>query len=119
MKGLAPVRRTIKYLESGRLILKDKIRIVSINYNTFGDHHHGARDFVFWSLPQLQYKNPTVQVVTFKNLTPTPFIKCYYGDLIKSNQFSFDFSKYNFFQRMEKHYLSMLTVKDMMRFLSI
>lgn len=38
------------------------------------------RDFVFWNLPQVQYKNPDVQVATFKNLTPTPFIKCYYGN---------------------------------------
>jgi small subunit ribosomal protein S25 len=33
---------------------------------------------VFWTLPQLQYKNPAIQVVTFKNMTPTPFIRCYY-----------------------------------------
>lgn len=38
------------------------------------------RDFVFWYLPQLQYKNPNVQIVTFKNITPSPFIKCYYGN---------------------------------------
>lgn len=79
MKGPAPVRRTIKYLESGKIFLKDKIRIFSINYNTYGQPHRGARDFVFWTIPQLQYKNPEVQVVTFKNMTPTPFIKCYYG----------------------------------------
>jgi len=35
---------------------------------------------VFWHLPQLQYKNPTVQIVTFRNMTPSPFIKCYYGN---------------------------------------
>jgi hypothetical protein len=33
MVGRAPVRRTIKYLEAGRIVLKDKIRIFSINYN--------------------------------------------------------------------------------------
>lgn len=84
MKGPAPVRRTIKYLESGRLVLREKIKIFSINYNTKAEgmeHHSGARAFVFWSVPQLQYKNPNVHVVTFKNLTPTPFIKCYYGKL--------------------------------------
>ncbi|XP_046736893.1 probable 28S ribosomal protein S25, mitochondrial [Diprion similis] len=80
MKGPAPIRRTIKYLESGRLVLKNKIKILSINYNTTGETHHGARDFVFWHLPQLQYKNPDVQIVTFKNMTPSPFIKCYYDD---------------------------------------
>lgn len=79
MKGRAPVRRTMKYLEAGGLMLKDKIKIFSINYNTFGPHHEGARSFVFWTLPQLQFKNPSVQVVTFKNMTPSPFIRCYFG----------------------------------------
>lgn len=37
---------------------------------------------MFWYLPQLQYKNSNVQIVTFKNITPSPFIKCYYGNRI-------------------------------------
>ncbi|XP_012540769.1 probable 28S ribosomal protein S25, mitochondrial [Monomorium pharaonis] len=78
MIGKEPIRRTVKYLMAGKLVLKDKIQILSINYNTHGDHHEGTRDFVFWHLPQLQYKNPNVQIVTFKNITPSPFIKCYY-----------------------------------------
>lgn len=52
-----------------------------MNYNTHGDNHEGARQFVFWHLSQLQYKNPNIQVATFKNLTPTPFIRCYLGQL--------------------------------------
>merc|ERR1712121_490034 len=40
----------------------------------------GARDFVFWNLPQVQFKNPNVQIVTFKNLTPSPFITCFLKD---------------------------------------
>lgn len=102
MKGRAPIRRTIEYLTSGNLVLKEQIKVVSINYNTFGSHHDGARlgfvnifssffhifllfpcrDFVFWNLPKLQYKNPGVQVVTFKNMTPSPFIRCYFGLLL-------------------------------------
>ncbi|XP_072755257.1 small ribosomal subunit protein mS25 [Anoplolepis gracilipes] len=80
MIGKEPVRRTLKYLMSGQLVLKDKIQILSINYNTHSEHHKGTREFIFWNLPQLQYKNPTVQIVTFKNITPSPFIKCYYED---------------------------------------
>ena len=78
MKGRAPVRRTLEYLRSGKLVLKDKVRIFSVNYNTYGDHHDGARDFVFWTIPQIQYKNPEVQVITFKNMTPSPFVRCYF-----------------------------------------
>lgn len=43
MKGKAPVRRTLQYLEAGKLVLKDQIKIFSINYNTHGAHHEGAR----------------------------------------------------------------------------
>ncbi|XP_055310511.1 probable 28S ribosomal protein S25, mitochondrial [Sitodiplosis mosellana] len=78
MIGPAPIRRTKQYLSYGKLYIKDKIKIMSINYNEKGDHHQGARDFVFWYVPQIQYKNPNVQIVSFKNLTPSPFIRCFY-----------------------------------------
>ncbi|XP_065332446.1 small ribosomal subunit protein mS25 [Cloeon dipterum] len=77
MKGIAPIRRTVQYLQSGKLSLKDRVQVFSVHYNRLGENHQGARDFVFWNLPQVQYQNPQVQVVTFKNMTPTPFIRCY------------------------------------------
>lgn len=43
MKGKEPIRQTLKYLTSGKLFLKDTIQILSINYNTSGKHHKGAR----------------------------------------------------------------------------
>ncbi|CAG9569192.1 unnamed protein product [Danaus chrysippus] len=80
MKGRAPIRRTLDYLNAGKLVLKDKIKIFSVAYNIVGQNNVGAREFVFWYLPQIQYKNPNVQVATLKNLTPSPFIKCYFDD---------------------------------------
>jgi len=80
MKGRAPIRRTLKYLEAGKLVLQENIRIFSLNYNTFNDNHNGAKELVFWNIPQIQYKNPSVQVITFKNMTPTPFVRCYYDN---------------------------------------
>lgn len=80
MKGAAPIRRTIQYLEAGKIVFKDRIKIVSIHYNTLGENHRGTRDFVFWHLPQIQFKNPDVQVLTLKNMTPTPFIRCFMND---------------------------------------
>nr|CAD7458435.1 unnamed protein product [Timema tahoe]CAD7598027.1 unnamed protein product [Timema genevievae] len=77
MKGKAPIRRTLKYLEAGKIVFKERVKIFTVNYNTFGEHHQGAREFVFWYLPQIQYKNPDVQICTFKNMTPSPFLKCY------------------------------------------
>lgn len=79
MKGRAPIRRTLNYLNYGKLMLKNQIKVFSINYHLHGDHHAGARDFAFWYFPQIQYKNPGVQVITLKNLTPSPFIRCFYG----------------------------------------
>ncbi|KAJ8673380.1 hypothetical protein QAD02_004642 [Eretmocerus hayati] len=79
MVGVEPIRRTVKYLEAGKLVLKKTIQVFSINYNTHGANHTGIRGFIFWHLPQILYKNPEVQVVTIKNRTPTPFIQCYYA----------------------------------------
>lgn len=80
MKGREPIRRTLQYLKAGKLVLKDKVSIFSVNYNTYGDHHAGARDLVFWNIPQIQFRNPEVQVITLKNKTPSPFVRCYFED---------------------------------------
>lgn len=43
MIGPAPIRRTIKYLNAGRLVFKDQLKIFSVNYNVIGKNHVGAR----------------------------------------------------------------------------
>lgn len=43
MIGPAPIRRTIKYLEAGRLIFKDQLKIFSVNYNVVGKNHEGTK----------------------------------------------------------------------------
>ncbi|XP_018494874.1 probable 28S ribosomal protein S25, mitochondrial [Galendromus occidentalis] len=78
MYGPQPVRRTVKFLEQGRLIFLERVRIMSLNFNTMGlrrEAHKGMEDFVFWDLPRIIYKNPEVQVTLFKNMTPSPFIR--------------------------------------------
>ena len=82
MKGIAPIRRTTKYLSNCPLVFKERVKIMTVNFNDRDDHpaHQGARDFVFWNIPQVQYKNPDVQVVTLKNMTPSPFITCFLED---------------------------------------
>ena len=39
-----------------------------------------CRKFVFFNIPQIQYKNPWVQIMLFKNMTPTPFLRFYLGE---------------------------------------
>lgn len=43
MIGPAPIRRTLGYLKAGRLVLKDKIQIFSINYANKGKHNDGMK----------------------------------------------------------------------------
>ncbi|XP_068601766.1 small ribosomal subunit protein mS25 [Brachionichthys hirsutus] len=80
MKGSFPIRRTLDYLQKGEIIFKKKVKIMTVNYNTHGELSEGARKFVFFNIPQIQYKNPWVQIMMFKNLTPSPFLKFYLGD---------------------------------------
>ena len=42
MKGRAPVRRTVEYLEKGSLVFKKNIQIMTIHYNTAHEPSKGA-----------------------------------------------------------------------------
>ncbi|XP_072845602.2 small ribosomal subunit protein mS25 [Pogona vitticeps] len=77
MKGLYPIRRTLQYLSQGDVIFKSSVKVMTVNYNVHGANSEGARKFVFFNIPQIQYKNIWVQIVMFKNMTPSPFIKFY------------------------------------------
>jgi hypothetical protein len=49
MKGKAPIERTLKYLQAGSLVSKDRVNVFCVNYNHRDDHHKGA-SYVFSSL---------------------------------------------------------------------
>ncbi|XP_005997877.1 28S ribosomal protein S25, mitochondrial [Latimeria chalumnae] len=80
MKGKFPIRRTLEYLQKGEVVFKNAVKIMTVNYNTHGELSEGARKFVFFNIPQIQYKNPWVQIMMFKNMTPSPFLKFYLDD---------------------------------------
>ncbi|KAI3385445.1 hypothetical protein SNEBB_008965 [Seison nebaliae] len=86
MKGAAPVRRTIKYLQNGQLYLRDNIRIISMNYSSKLEEGEGLRRFIFWHLPQLQYKNPDVHCITLEDVTPTSFLTIYTLDQMNNTK---------------------------------
>ncbi|XP_055985593.1 small ribosomal subunit protein mS25 [Sorex fumeus] len=77
MKGRFPIRRTLQYLGQGDVVFKDSVKVMTVNYNTRGERGEGARKFVFFNVPQIQYKNPWVQILMFKNMTPSPFLRFY------------------------------------------
>ena len=89
VRGVTPIRRSLDYLKASPIEFKERVKILTVNYNEYErnrtykkkhPHHEGAKEFVFWTLPQLQYKNPNLQIATFKNMTPSPFITCYLDD---------------------------------------
>ncbi|XP_002713084.1 small ribosomal subunit protein mS25 isoform X1 [Oryctolagus cuniculus] len=77
MKGRFPIRRTLQYLGQGNVVFKDSVKVMTVNYNTRGELGEGARKFVFFNIPQIQYRNPWVQITMFKNMTPSPFLRFY------------------------------------------
>lgn len=86
MHGRGAIGRTLPYLQKGQIQLSKNVRIMLFGYNAENEsckeypHHTGLFNFVYWHLPQLKYKNPEVQMVTLKMMTPTPWIKVYFED---------------------------------------
>ncbi|NWX24084.1 RT25 protein, partial [Aegotheles bennettii] len=88
MKGRFPIRRTLQYLSQGEVIFKSSVkrcggsrgaapspdtsRLASVCFLFLL-----SRKFVFFNIPQIQYKNPWVQIMLFKNMTPSPFLRFY------------------------------------------
>ena len=65
-RGPAPIRRTVKYLKSCPLVFKERVKVLTVNYNeehrnlpkhTKLEQHQGAKDFVFWNLQQVMINN--------------------------------------------------------------
>lgn len=43
MKGRFPIRRTLEYLQKGDIIFKNRVKVMTVNYNTNGELSDGAR----------------------------------------------------------------------------
>merc|ERR1712136_564611 len=82
MHGKHPVTQTTQYLEQG-IILRDCVKIMTIHYGDYQNNyesHEGVRKIVELNFSQLQYKNPNVQILVVKDLTPTPFFTFFLDD---------------------------------------
>lgn len=91
MFGPAPIRRTLPYLQNGKFIARDTLRVMEVHYHLHGrkyqtseekksDYFHGLRSFYFWEMPRIQYLNPKLQIVRILDKMPTPFIRCWFDD---------------------------------------
>ena len=69
--GRLAVTRTKNYLDSGRLVLNDAVKVIAIHHLPSKKISQGCDELIQWFLPPLQFKNPKVQVF------PLPvFIQC-------------------------------------------
>ncbi|KAE9549605.1 hypothetical protein FO519_007179 [Halicephalobus sp. NKZ332] len=74
MRGAMPLRRTLFYLNQGKVVLRDDVSVLVVGYHGRPQpEQQGTRDFVFWHWAQLQYKNPHLQLVKKKDFVITPF----------------------------------------------
>ncbi|MFH4977492.1 hypothetical protein AB6A40_004201 [Gnathostoma spinigerum] len=81
MHGPMPLRRTYYYLRQGKIMFRHNVKVFMMNYHLKpSEQQRGAADFVFWHWAQLQYKNPTVQLVRRADFTPTPFAQAFLED---------------------------------------
>nr|CAB3264003.1 28S ribosomal protein S25, mitochondrial-like [Phallusia mammillata] len=77
MKGRNPIIRTRQYLEEG-IVFRDCVKILTIHFGDYNDNE--LKELVDLNFSQLQYKNPNVQILCLKNLTPTPFLTFFLDD---------------------------------------
>ncbi|KAF7233642.1 hypothetical protein EG68_11957 [Paragonimus skrjabini miyazakii] len=75
--GRLALTRTKNYLGSGRILLNDAVKIITIHHVPGQDISKGCDELIKWFLPPLQFKNPKVQIITLKNMCPTPFVQVY------------------------------------------
>jgi small subunit ribosomal protein S25 len=59
-------RRTLEYLNRESLHLKNSIKVITISYNPADIPSAGLRQFLTERIPQIQYKNPSVQILGLK-----------------------------------------------------
>lgn len=81
MHGNMPLRRTFFFLSQGKIKFRDNVSIFSMGFHRLPtDEQKGARDFVYWHWAQLQFHNPSVQLVKHVDTVITPFAKAYLND---------------------------------------
>ncbi|XP_065830030.1 small ribosomal subunit protein mS25-like [Oscarella lobularis] len=79
-KGKYGFRRTLEYLNGGTTYLKENVKTISVHYRTNSRGHEGLQRFWHEKVPQIQYKNPKVQIFSQKNEDPIPLVKVYFGN---------------------------------------
>lgn len=77
-------RRTLGFLSAGKIHLKTSVKVVSIFYSLADPSCVGVKAFIKEKVPQIQYKNPEIQIVSFKNTKTTPQVTVYHSNDTKT-----------------------------------
>lgn len=77
---MAKYRRTLDFLSRGKLYLKHSVKVITISFNVVEPSSAGLRLFLKENVPQIQYKNPSIQILALKNTKRTPQINVYHND---------------------------------------
>jgi len=78
--GSTPLIQSTKYLESDPLRFRNAVQVMLAHFNEKQAASEGLKQFCVWSVPQIQYQNPHVQINIMKEMTPSPWVQFFLHD---------------------------------------
>jgi len=78
--GATPLIQSTKYLESDPLRFRNAVQVMLAHFNEKQSASEGLKQFCVWSIPQIQYQNPHVQINILKEMTPSPWVQFFLHD---------------------------------------
>jgi len=78
--GATPLIQSTKYLESDPLRFRNAVQVMLAHFNEKQAASEGLKQFCVWSIPQIQYQNPHVQINILKEMTPSPWVQFFLHD---------------------------------------
>jgi len=79
-KGTTPLIQSTKYLESDPLHFRNSVQVMLAHFNENQTSSEGLKQFCVWTIPQIQYQNPNIQINVLKEMTPSPWVQFYLHD---------------------------------------
>lgn len=79
-RGTTPLIQSTKYLESDPLHFRNSVQVMLAHFNEKQAASEGLKQFCVWSIPQIQYQNPNVQINILKEMTPSPWLQFFLHD---------------------------------------
>lgn len=84
--GQTPLVQTRKYLEADPIHFRNSVQVMLAHFNEGQSASEGLKQFCVWTIPQIQFKNPHVQVNILKEMTPSPWLQFHLHDPVSENE---------------------------------